>query len=88
MTVNINVTARINEEWNKTYSNAGVTVNNTSIQINSFQADTYESFTFNTTDGKTYICNMSIKSSSTPNMLDINGYPVEFYNPTIAPYKL
>jgi len=86
MTVDINITAWINEEWNKTNGNTGITVNNSSIWAYSFKDNAYESFIFNTTDGKTYICNTSITSSNTSNMRDINGYPVDLYNPTITPY--
>jgi hypothetical protein len=88
MTVDSNVTAMINEEWNTTYSNTGVAVDNSSIQLNVFRADINESFTFKTTNGKMYIFTMSIKSSGTPNTHDINDHPVEAYNLTIAPYQL
>lgn len=88
MTVDNNVSKMINEEWNKINGSTGVTIDNSSIRFNSYVAEDYESFTFNTADGKTYICTMSIKSSETPNMRDINDHPVEAYNMTIAPYRL
>src|SRR5271157_6448484 len=54
-----NVTVMINEEWNKTYGNTGITVDNSSIQFYGYMANVYESFKFNTTDRKSTRLNSS-----------------------------
>lgn len=81
-----NITTAINEEWNKSYWNKGAKVNNSSIQYFGESVNSWERFSFSTTDGGTYDCDFDIKSSNNPNMLDINGYPVEFYKLTIHQY--
>lgn len=79
-----NVTKQINIEWNKTYVERGIAVINSSAYVSGFKINDYETISFNTTDGITHTCTLSIINTNvSPNMLDINGRPAHFSNLTI-----